>query len=729
MLPTPANDGQLEFRVLGGHEPKGDVIARYGRAERRFGLTFTTGVGGVKSGGTRLPLEPGEVVDYHVVVSDGSARARWPEGSPERWVSVKRSLARVRPVGQTSASVTGIAAFGDEVWLANDGAGIAGYQGSDEAQLVGEARVGTGLPSNQARQILPDEPSHRLIVSTHRGLRYLYRPSQATVALYPLGPDDITATQGAAPVVLSPIDGSILFQLQPDDGEAGSPTRWRVFEDRLTRWEPPAGEDLAWEAGLFDVNQGCFLFAGVDGSAGLLAQRICGDVTETISVPAPVVTDGELQPVRIVALAPEPASDRIAVILNAHLSSPSGERQVNGLLGFNASRPPGADVQVTFFPLEAEIEPTAVAADDRRSRLLLATREHGILQRTNPDEDPAPFTRAPELGSVASLVVESGTGAILAGTTSQGFRLKEDGSVEQSFGGLDAPALPRDALPIQARNGSALLSSPAKGILELGLASDRAVQRWTAPDPGGVYGAATYVADGEVIYTHGPHLLRTTADRGSAILNGIVDTYPNSLFFSGTELWISFLNTGAEARRPPGVRLYRFDNGSVFEPSDFRDEYGTVADWIQPPEGSGVWAATKAGIVRLERDLSKQLSRFSVVSLDKNGGSVVAVGAAIEAWDGTRFRPVLFRVNHPRYPAGDYSPGQAFDVAIDAGGRFLVLYSTGVLVAVDRERGTSEVLDQEDGVPTSTRKILYLAEDDTFLCGSETEGMVRIELP
>jgi hypothetical protein len=741
VLPSEGNEGRLEIRMRGGRDPKGRVVARYGATARSFELTSVTEASDETMIRTRMPLDPGDVVDYHVEVSEGAARTFWPEGAPAVWASVKRSVARVRPVGETRAPVAGIAAFGDEIWLAYDGAGIAGYQASDETSRVGGGDVGAGLPSNQAKAVISDAPSGRLVVGTNRGLRYIHVPSHATVVLQPLGPDDPTATQGADPVVVSPLDGSIVFQLRPDEGTAGAPTRWRIFEDRIVPLESEPGEELVWEAGLFDVNQGCFVFAGIDRARRILVQRICGDATETLSQPRRIVPDVELEPVRVVALEREPASDRMTIILIGRTRGPNGMRWVNGLLAFHGGHHSSDDPKANFVPFQEGVEPTAAAVDDRHSRLLLGTRSHGIYQRVN-EQTPFELTNDELLRSVTSLVVEPITGAILVGTPSHGFSLQEDGSIQRRFG-PGADAMPQDALPMQAAsNGRVLASSPSRGILELDSAPDRggrpwpARLRWTAGPGDGLYGIAAYDASQNVIYIHDGRVLRTGTD-GSVVLDGIIDKDPHSVFVSrprqeaptSAELWISFRNSYSPQK--PGGRVHTFADGPFVEARTFRDEFGAMGDWIDAPAGVAVWAATRAGIVRLEGDLPPQrLSSFSVKSVDTNSrGNVIAVGDAIEAWDGMRFRPVPLEVNHPRRLVGDYSPGDPFDVAIDRDGRLLILFSTGVLVAVDREQGTAHVLDHEDGVPPSVQKVIYVEAQGAFFCGSATEGMVRIELP
>jgi hypothetical protein len=108
---------------------------------------------------------------------------------------------------------------------------------------------------------------------------------------------------------------------------------------------------------------------------------------------------------------------------------------------------------------------------------------------------------------------------------------------------------------------------------------------------------------------------------------------------------------------------------------------------------------------------------------------VVAVGTAIERWDGQRFQPVLFLVNHPRVPPGQFALRPAKDIAIDSGGNWHILFPDGVILTMDSSGRVHQLLDFEDGLPRSAQKLFSFTPSNTLVVGTSEEGLVFLQNP
>jgi hypothetical protein len=145
------------------------------------------------------------------------------------------------------------------------------------------------------------------------------------------------------------------------------------------------------------------------------------------------------------------------------------------------------------------------------------------------------------------------------------------------------------------------------------------------------------------------------------------------------------------------------------------------------PDGR-VWVGTRFGVIEADpRGATRRVSAERVDALYRNDALDVigAVGAAVQHWNGQRLAPILFAVE----PRRSRAPGHPVDLIVDDSGRWIILYSDGVLVLLDAQRRFVATLDAASGVPPSSRRLLYLPATDEILIGSAREGVFSLSWP
>src|SRR5260370_11103875 len=134
----------------------------------------------------------------------------------------------------------------------------------------------------------------------------------------------------------------------------------------------------------------------------------------------------------------------------------------------------------------------------------------------------------------------------------------------------------------------------------------------------------------------------------------------------------------------------------------------TSGRWIEVSERNLVFAATPAGVVEIRGDGSVPSSSPTPAPSIAQGaglGPVVAVGSTVERWDGQRFVPVFYRVDHPRWQKGGYQSGSPIDTAI-CRSAWYILYKGGILVVLNAQGQFLNILDSEDGIPATAQRLL-----------------------
>jgi hypothetical protein len=381
---------------------------------------------------------------------------------------------------------------------------------------------------------------------------------------------------------------------------------------------------------------------------------------------------------------------------------------------------------------------------------------------------------------ITALAVDSISGLVLVGTKRGAFRLR--GSRFDALPVSAAEALPPDSLPMDVHplGHRVLLSSYRGGLFEL---EQRRRGDWrlarrlraglgpavrspgfspleTTPPteagttnagtlapkrdaeileaelnlPAGLLGEARYTPDGEILaIVHSQGLLRVPA-QGQPILlrtnDGLFSPHLQQLLVRRSgEVWVA--HTPFPFGPYPGGAVQRIRDGRITRtvPIAGRD-LATISRWLEVPERGSVFAATRAGVAEFADDGTINLLAGQSVAAIARGPATNALGAAgtsILRWDGNRFVPVLFQVDHPRWPPGRFVPGTPLDLAIGKTGRWLVLFSGGCIAVLDADGHCLGQLDTEDGVPATSQRLLAVPATDEVFVGS-TEGLFRLKL-
>jgi len=156
---------------------------------------------------------------------------------------------------------------------------------------------------------------------------------------------------------------------------------------------------------------------------------------------------------------------------------------------------------------------------------------------------------------------------------------------------------------------------------------------------------------------------------------------------------------------------------------------GTIARWIEFPKRNSIFAATRDGVVEIQKDGSMAtMSPNPATSIAQSPatGLIGAVGSTVERWDGHKFVPLFYQVLHPRWLQATYSSGSPIDIAIDSRNFWFVLYNHGVLAILDSKFQFVNILDVEDGIPQTAQRLLAVPGTDDVFIGSTSEGVVTV---
>lgn len=795
-----APDPQHPERASPDREPRAELVARRFPAA---GRKASPGPDGVENGALRIPfqrtspgsdpptdswyadlpaLEAGDLVDFHVKLRHGGEDTFvFPPGAPDQAFSVKRSVREIRHLPVAPGLVLALATGGrdgEDLWVGYRGAGAELHPGrlGRGSAAIRKWSLAEGLPSAVVRWIDTDPATGRVWIGTDAGLAEISAAGPRWIR----GPGGTPILSAVGPGAVSTLDGTLLFQAEGAAvaGDLGRSTPGmmvgeappRFFElssTGLSSWRPEAGPAFTgWTALAFDSAAGCWLLGGpalnVDARPAPAVARRCGERVEG-AVLEEISVEGEKRtPVRVVALAAEPSSGTPV----AALELGPGPRDLRW--GVYRIDPRTGEAEPLAPELSAvPVEITALAADPRRSRLLVATWGQGVwglsagtARRLDLQGLPTEVTRLAVADAEGPrrdrIGVGTADGAYLwsPGVETDGTVVRLGRRAAHAPGASDA--LPADALPYDAQPPSptgparVLWSSRSRGLVELTESGDGPHRRWALHRqlqagrelPPGQYGPVAYgPADELLALIHGEGLLRIPPAPATPRLlgpeQGLHSRLPLRLLVRDLgEIWVSYTPTPIRPGSP--VQVLQGDR-VVTEIPLRQNEMASIGKWLEIPwEGAGlgpVLAATRAGVLALggEED-GGQVVRHSTatataVAWDPTTETLLAVGSSILRWRDGRFQPLLFGIDHPRVEPGRFVPGTPRDLALDRRGRAYLLYPDGLVVLLDEEGGFLGILDREDGVPSTARRLLaHPATGDVWI-GSAAEGPVIVPMP
>src|SRR6185503_10311041 len=108
-------------------------------------------------------------------------------------------------------------------------------------------------------------------------------------------------------------------------------------------------------------------------------------------------------------------------------------------------------------------------------------------------------------------------------------------------------------------------------------------------------------------------------------------------------------------------------------------------------------------------------------------GAIGVSGSAVGRWMGERLAPVLFALDGGRRRALRRLPGDPIDIAIDRTGAWHLLYREGLLATLSRDGRLLDVLDTEDGIPATARRLLADPETGELFVGSAQDGLAVVD--
>jgi len=696
-------------------------------------------------------LAPGELADFyfHLIASDGTTLSS-PADAPVHVYTLKLPLRAMQHLPIEEAFVLGLGFSSEKRWIGLKGGGAWMRQENGAIKHLG---LEGGLPSGVVRFVLPDPTAGQVYFGTDRGVVVL-DPGEAWTDLTPshdsawgVGSEVFERMRGmdrAGPGALSPLDGTLLFQLQGQSQMEQSypPAIFLELRDGiLQEWQPVSSKErlVGLSTATFDVVDGCWLLGGFVQSATpilspVIVRRCAEDVEQTL-LPGFLTGEGEGLASRVIALERDPSTGTLAAAIEFTLSGDPLHKPRYGVFLVEAGTGALTPIAPDLAAIETEI--TALASDWRAGRLLAGSFGEGLWQVS------AGVAGRLSLGEgmpteITALEADLETGTVLVGTSVGEYELSPEGHITTLLASQASGALPADALPmdVQPGTGRILGSSYAGGLVELersttGVWVTASRLRPGQELPGGLFGDAQYRPPGGIlVIMHSKGLLEV--DEGKTRLfgpeNGLLGPdLLRILALPSGETWLAY--TPQPFGPTPNAGLQLLQDGQVLRTVELTDrDMATIGDWVFVPERGTVFAATRAGVVEIGSDGSlTRLSRNSATAIarDPSGGVIGVVGVAIERWQVDRFVPLLFQVNHPRRPAGGFHLASPVDLAIAPDGVWYLLFQNGVLVLLDPQGQPLGVLDAEDGLPASARRLLADPTTGEVFVGSN-EGLVVI---
>ncbi|MCI0724619.1 MAG: hypothetical protein L0338_37490 [Acidobacteria bacterium] len=736
---------------------KGSLYYRIGRGEfvAQLPLQIRAQSAMTQEAVANIPALPaGTVVDLYFEVSpQGGNPERIPHDAPARFYSYKVGSPKVRSLtggGQVSA----LAASGHRVLVGLAGGGLIEVQPESAAPI--RYTVANGLSSNDVRAVAVDPVRGISYVGSLNGVLAIrdrgdgFEPIAWPVFQRETDPlwSQISLKHAGTLMIVSALDGSALLQLESteeqfEEEERETALLLLVADDEPKRLNLTNGETQAigLTSGFFDEAEGCFLLGALareaDGEPWPAIVRLCGRQTEIFPVKSLPFSESAI-PFLIEDIARTPGSGEVVVSVRYLVSRARARLQASGVFTFrDGSLSPLSRDLVALTPAV-----TVLLGDERRNRLLVGTDgqglaifEGGVVRHVNKTHG----LPSEQITALASVENDEG---IWVGTRDGLAQLKGNQATTvypQVF--VTGPIQP-DLVPLdQNEAGDLLVGSATGGFAVLGEQGNRhgeiirsfAVGREIPYQ--GLCGEAVFDPQRRAIFAvHLRQGLLRFDDNTVQLLttrDGLKRTgiwhllrHPKSGL-----LWLIYPPYPFRGPSGGGIQFYDGSSGGTFVPLPDQT-VATIGDLLYVPERGTVFTAGAVGVLEFYENGRFERRSVNLVSgIDRNSrtGEIVVVGTAIERWDGRRFQPVLFRVNHPRLPAGKFYLRPARDIAIDTRGDWHVLFPGGYLLTMDAQGNVKRLLDYEDGVPRSSRKLLYHAASSSLAVGTESEGMIFIK--
>ena len=759
-------DGEqlINLRVESASPPSGKIILRLLPVsattpnERVIGLSVSEGKKSVNVPrsyvmSASLPgLQQGQIADFYILLRlPNNMEVRIPADAPARVYSIKRHIKVLEFIPGNEAFVLDVSSFGKQRLIGLRAGGV--WTGGDGKKAT-HWGLGHGLFSSTARFVLPDTVSGQIYVGTDQGVVAIDPETDTWVpvaAPYQSGwasesqlLSRFRTKYRAGPGAISTLDGALFFQIQGEhiaEGPYPAAIFLELRDEKLGEWKLPASAipTIGFSCMSFDAVDGCWLLGAfaIDAQKGLrpILIRRCGEEVEQVLIRDFTEGDSRIIPERIVALARDPSDGGLLVALQKVIVKKQQRRLDYGIYRFDEASGTLSSLAAEWVAVGAEI--TSMATDWRRGSVFIGTFGKGLFQlQSGVSRQAKNVANLPP--EVTSIEVTDG-GAVLVGTSRGAYELSDVGTKKLACGPNGEGASLADAQPMDTdrTTGHVLLSSYSAGLSHL---ERNETGQWRAVEdidliqifPKGLFGDAQYTPTGEkyiVLYSRG--LLKIKDNRVDLLGTAEGLTGANLLRLlarrSG-KIWVAHPPLPFGVTASAAIQIIH-DNRVVHTLKIPDRDIASIGRWIEMPERNSVFAATRAGVVEIqEQGLMARLSAEAVSSIarDPQSGTIGAVGTVVQRWDGKRFAPVLFRVDHPRWPFGRFQLENPIDIAIGKDGIWYLLYKGGIVALLDQRGRFLNLMDMEDGIPFSSRRLLAHPDTGDIFVGSNGEGLIVI---
>lgn len=699
-------------------------------------------------------LQPGQIAElFFQLRTDEGASERVPSDAPSRVYSIKRSASSVKTIAGDGAFVMDTGSLRGRRFIALKGGGVWIEGPDNHSEHWG---LENGLLSGLARFAVPDDINNRLYIGTERGVMSLdfggtslvgvATPHASSWGEEQPGLKRLGSERRAGPAALSTLDGSLIFQLQREQVMETTFPVASFFEFRDDKLEelvfpslnPPL---VGMSSATFDEVDGCWLIGAFGNDGNQLRPMIlrrCGEDVEQIPLQDFKLKDISARLARITALTRDPVSGGLAAGLELTLTDTHGGRRKDfGVYSVDESSGRLTPVIADLATTGAEV--TSLATDWANKRILVGTFGKGLLQvqggKVEPQSEAGGLLR-----EITVVKIDTGSGAVMVGTSRGAHDFTNGVARTFTFGPRGDGPLLTDALPMdqEPSTGRVLLSSYSSGLFQL--ERDRS-DGWRVAEsmkagaelPAGIFGDSQYGPSNSIVaIMHSKGVLRIQNKQATLLSTdaGIqdVNTLLRLLVRRSGEIWLASTplpfgqSAGSNLQIIRDSRMQRTNKISSREPA-------TIARWVEVPERNSVFAATRAGVVEFNNTGAMTLlstDSVSSITREPQTGLIGVAGTSVQRWDGKRFVPFLFRVDHPRARQGQAQAGMPIDIGIDRNGLWYLLYNGGILAVINSEGRSIKVLDPEDGIPATARRLLVHARSGDVIVGSANEGLAIV---
>ena len=396
-----SRDWRVDVHVRDAAMPQGEVVVRTlsaavnGYSEKHVplqGHREANAAAMLFALDAELPaLQPGQIADFFFRLrSHSGLQVTIPPDAPATLYSRKRPLKFVRSLAGDVDSVLSAERVGSRTWVGLKGGGLSICEmGRCEVMQATE-----GLPSNVVHFVAADRVGERIYAGTDRGVVEVDPQThalRALTALYPTAwnsnPDvfsELGDIQRAGPAAISPLDGTLFFQLQgqPRFEQAYPPAVFlELRAGKMSRWIPP-GPLVGLSSLDFDASSGCWLLGGfTPAPSGLhpLIIRRCGETLREFRADNFAIEGVVARPTRIIAVTRDPIRGDLLVALEADLLA-KGRLQTKWRI-FRLKEKTGSWIPDDVGPGDVEI--TSMVSDWQRRRVLVGTYGKGLYELQN----------------------------------------------------------------------------------------------------------------------------------------------------------------------------------------------------------------------------------------------------------------------------------------------------------------------------------------------------------